>query len=89
MKKTEKKEIARIMRVFPKDKVIRKSQESFKKLYPKLFSIIKQCEDQKYYLDFEQDQALFHSNYKVTGDFSKSKFSEMVRAEVRLRRAEK
>lgn len=44
----------------------------------------------KVFLDFEQDQVFItYGNYKLTGDISKSKFSEMVRAKVRRRRAKK
>lgn len=58
MKKTKKKQTIGIMRVFSEDeKVVRKFQEEKSQLCPMLFSMMKQCEDQKYSLDFERDQA--------------------------------
>ena len=76
---------------FKEDKVVRKFEEERKShLCLILFRVVKQCQDQKYSLDFEQDQAFItRGNYKVTCDISKSMFSEMVRGEGRLRRDEK
>lgn len=55
-----------------------------------LFRVIKQCQDQKHALDFEQDEAFTtYGNYKVTDDITKSKFSEMERVKVRLRKVER
>lgn len=77
--------------VFKEDKVVRKFQEERKShLCLILFRVVKQCQEQKHSLDFEQDQAFItHGDYKVTCNISKSMSSEMVRGEGRLRRDEK
>lgn len=74
--------------VFKEATVLREFQEERKsQLCLKLFIVAKQCRNQEHSQSCEQDQAFTtRSNYKLTDDISKSKISEMVRVEVRLKK---